>query len=91
MRITKAGYYINPLNAKLNLICHLLALLGARHILHVSRIRVKKRGLIQVFMAGVSQMTVFLVLTLYRINFTDISEEHVASIFRVAEFGSSCC
>ena len=31
---------INPLNAKLNPICHLLALLGAYHILHVSRIRV---------------------------------------------------
>jgi hypothetical protein len=31
----------NPLNAKLNPICHLLALLGAHHILHVSRIRVK--------------------------------------------------
>jgi len=32
---------INPLNAELNLICHLLALLGAHHILHVSRVRVK--------------------------------------------------
>ena len=32
---------INPLNAELNPICHLLALLGAHHILHVSRIRVK--------------------------------------------------
>jgi len=32
---------INPLNAKLNPICHLLALLGAHHILHVSRVRVK--------------------------------------------------
>jgi hypothetical protein len=31
---------INPLNAELNPICHLLALLGAHHILHVSRIRV---------------------------------------------------
>jgi len=31
----------NPLNAELNLICHLLALLGAHHILHVTRIRVK--------------------------------------------------
>jgi len=31
----------NPLNTKLNPICHLLALLGAHHILHVSRIRVK--------------------------------------------------
>ena len=32
---------INPLNAELNPICHLLALLGAHHILHVSRVRVK--------------------------------------------------
>jgi transposase len=30
-----------PLNAELNPICHLLALLGNHHILHVSRIRVK--------------------------------------------------
>jgi hypothetical protein len=35
---------INPLNAELNPICHLLALLGAHHILHVSRIRVKEHG-----------------------------------------------
>jgi len=28
---------INPLNAKLNPICHLLSLFGAHHILHVSR------------------------------------------------------
>ena len=33
--------YINPLNAELNSICHLLALLGAHHILHVSGLRVK--------------------------------------------------
>jgi len=31
---------INPLNAELNPICHFLALLGAHHILHASRIRV---------------------------------------------------
>jgi hypothetical protein len=31
---------INLLNAKLNPICHLLALLGAHHILHVSGLRV---------------------------------------------------
>ena len=30
----------NPLNAELNPICHLLALAGARHLVHVSRIRV---------------------------------------------------
>jgi hypothetical protein len=34
---------INPLNAELNTICHFLALLGVRHILHVSRMRVKPK------------------------------------------------
>jgi hypothetical protein len=32
----------NPLNAELNPICNLLALLGAHLIFHVSRIRVKQ-------------------------------------------------
>ena len=32
---------VNPLNAELNPICYLLALLGAHHFFHVSRIRVK--------------------------------------------------
>ena len=31
----------NPSNPELNPICYLLALLGAHHFLHVSRIRVK--------------------------------------------------
>ena len=35
---------INPLNAKSNRICHLLTLLRAHPILHVSRIRVKACG-----------------------------------------------
>jgi len=40
---TEIGMFIfNPLNAELNPICHLLALLGAHHILYASRIRVKK-------------------------------------------------
>ena len=33
--------YVNPLNPELNLICYFLALLGAHHFLHVSKIRVK--------------------------------------------------
>ena len=33
-------YTFNPLNAELNPIRHLLALIGARHIVHVSRIGV---------------------------------------------------
>ena len=35
------AYHLNPLNPELNPICYLLALLGAQHFLHVSRIRVK--------------------------------------------------
>ena len=34
---------LNPLNAELNPICHLLTLLGAHPILHISRIRVKRK------------------------------------------------
>jgi len=34
-------FCVNPLNPELNPICYLLALLGAHHFLHVSRIRVK--------------------------------------------------
>jgi len=36
-------YYIKPSNAELNPICHLLALLEAHHIFHISGLRVKKR------------------------------------------------
>jgi hypothetical protein len=36
----------HPLNAELNPICHLLALIGAHHILHVSWIRVNVPSLI---------------------------------------------
>jgi len=40
--LRNAVYFLllNPLNAKLNPICHMLALLGAHPILHISRIRV---------------------------------------------------
>ena len=32
--------FINPFNAELNVICHLLAVLGTHHIFHVSGLRV---------------------------------------------------
>ena len=38
-------HFFNPLNDELNPICHLLALLGAHHIFHISRIRVKSLNL----------------------------------------------
>ena len=37
----KISIQFNPLNPELNPVCYLLALLGAHHFLHVSRIRVK--------------------------------------------------
>ena len=44
-RPNQSSTYFNPLNAELNPICRLLTLLGAHHILHVSRIRVNTRRL----------------------------------------------
>jgi hypothetical protein len=49
---------INPLNAELNPICHLMALLGAHHILHVSRIRVKVEGLFGYFQKSIEKIQV---------------------------------
>jgi hypothetical protein len=40
---------INPLNAQLNPICHLLVLLGAHHILHISKLRVKHKMFVSIF------------------------------------------
>ena len=60
---------INPLNAELNPTCYLLALLGAHHILHVSRIRVKElrntRKIIR-FVHGVCNCTSNPVVAVYR-------------------------
>jgi len=40
-RMFSENVKINPLNTELNSTCLLLALLGAHHILHVGRIRIK--------------------------------------------------
>ena len=40
MQLLGTELTINPLNSKLNSICHLLQLLGSHPILHISRIRV---------------------------------------------------
>jgi len=56
---------INPLNAELSPICHLLALLGAHHILHVSRIRVKLDNIVQMETILVSEVDYCLV---YRVE-----------------------
>jgi len=44
----------NPLNAELNPICYLLALLRAHHFLHVSRIRVKPGRIILAHLVAIT-------------------------------------
>ena len=48
-------WYLNPLNAELNPICHLLALLGVHRIFHISGLRVN------LLVTNVSLVTVFTV------------------------------
>ena len=70
-------YSINPLNTELNPISPLLALFRAHHILHVSRIRVKRRrhsGDISVFGTVVLK--------------TDLGETRCSAA--VLQFGVSC-
>ena len=60
---------INPLNAELNPICYLLALLGAHHFLHVSRIRVKSLTL-RLLMSYIY---------IYRAPILDVSRSHTTT------------
>jgi len=55
-------YLISPLNAELNPICHLLALLGAHHILHISRIRVKIQLSVLMLLLAAPQTRYFITL-----------------------------
>ena len=57
----------NPLKAELNPICYLLALLGAHHFLHVSRIRVK------------SLILRLLMLYIYGAPILDVSRSHTTT------------
>ena len=59
--------FINLLNAELNPICYLLALLGAHHFLHVSRIRVKSLTL-QLLMSYI-----------YGAHILDVSRSHTTT------------
>ena len=54
------GYKFNPLNAELNPICHLLALLGGATIVVISRLRVKGCVLqIKLFVVGLLHTTLY--------------------------------
>ena len=65
------SFGVNPLNAELNPICYLLALLGAHHFLHVSRIRVKSL----IFMLLMSYIYIYI----YGAPILDVSRSHTTT------------
>ena len=64
--ITSYEAYFNPLNPELNPICYLLALLGAHHFLHVSRIRVK-------------YIYIYIYIYIYGAPILDVSRSHTTT------------
>ena len=61
--------HINPLNPELNPIRYLLALLGAPHFLHVSRIRVK----LLTFRLLMSHIYIYIYIYIYGAPILDVS------------------
>ena len=66
---------INPLNPELNPICYVLALLGAHHFLHVSRIRVKSLT-IRLLM---SHIYIYIYIYIYGAPILDVSRSHTTT------------
>ena len=64
---------INPLNAKLNPICYLLALLGDHHFLHVSMIRVKSLTL------RLLMSYIYIYIYIYGAPILDVSRSHTTT------------
>jgi hypothetical protein len=62
---------LNPLNAELNSICYLLALLRAHHFLHVSRIRVKSLTL--------RLLISYIYIYIYGAPIIDVSRSHTTT------------
>ena len=68
---------LKPLNAELNPICYLLALLGAHHILHVSRIRVKSLTL-RLLMSYI-YLYIYIYIYIYGAPILDVSRSHTTT------------
>ena len=66
---------VNPLNAELNPICYLLALLGAHNFLHVSRIRDKPLTL-RLLM---THIYIYIYIYIYRAPILDVSRSHTTT------------
>ena len=67
----------NPLNPELNPICSLLALLGANHFLHVSRIKVKSLTL-RLLMSYI-YIYIYIYMYIYGAPILDVSRSHTTT------------
>jgi hypothetical protein len=63
----------NPLKLELNPICYLLALLGAHHLLHVSRVRVKLLTLRRLM------SYIYIYIYIYGAPILDVSRSHTTT------------
>ena len=68
---------VNPLNPELNPICYLLALLGAHHFLHVSRIRVK--SLTFRLLMSHTHTHIYIYIYIYGAPILDVSRSHTTT------------
>jgi hypothetical protein len=69
----------NPLNAGLNPICCLLALLGFHHFLHVSRIRVKSLNLRLLMSYIYIYVYIYMYIYIYGAPILDVSRSHTTT------------
>ena len=69
----------NPLNAEFNPICYLLALLGAHHFLHVSRIRVKSLILRLLMLYIYMYIYIYIYIYIYGAPILDVSRSHTTT------------
>ena len=69
---TDHSLLINPLKPELNPICYLLALLGAHHFLHVSRIRVK-------LLTFKATNVIYIYIYIYGAPILDVSRSHTTT------------
>ena len=74
--------WFNPLNPELNPICYLLALYGAHHFLHVSRIRVKLlifRRLMSYIYIYVIYIYIYIYIYICGAPILDVSRSHTTT------------
>ena len=67
------SFVINPLNPELNPICYFLALLGAHHFFHVSRIRVK------LLTFRLLMLYIYIYIYIYGAPILDVSRSHTTT------------